>query len=72
MTCIVDGRRIRQVAKVVGVSRLISIPLGSYFGIPFFLIVVLVAFALLISALGAGLPLLKAEKSNIAEELRDE
>lgn len=59
-------------AKVVGVSRLISIPLGSYFGIPFFLIVILVAFALLISALGAGLPLLKAEKSNIAEELRDE
>jgi putative ABC transport system ATP-binding protein len=58
--------------KAVGVSHLISIPLGSYFGVPFFLIIALFAFAILISALGAGLPLLKAEKSNIAEELRDE
>jgi putative ABC transport system ATP-binding protein len=58
--------------KVVGVAHLVSIPLGSYFGIPFFLILSLLVFALLISTFGAGLPLLRAEKANLAEELRDE
>ena len=58
--------------KAIGVPHLISIPLGSYFNIPFFLVIALFAFSFLISAFGAGLPLLRAEKSNVAEELRDE
>jgi ABC-type antimicrobial peptide transport system permease subunit len=36
------------------------------------LILALSSFAGLISALGAGLPLYKAQKANLAEELRDE
>jgi len=58
--------------KVIGVPHLVSIPLGSYFGIPCFLILSLLGFALLISTFGAGLPLLRAEKANLAGELRDE
>lgn len=58
--------------RFLGIADLIQIPLGEYLGIPGFLILALSSFAGLISALGAGLPLYKAQKANLAEELRDE
>ncbi len=58
--------------RLLGIPNLIRIPLGEYFGIPCFLFIALFLFATLISVFGAGAPLLKAEKANLAEELRDE
>jgi putative ABC transport system ATP-binding protein len=58
--------------NLLGIPELVRLPLGEYFGVPCFLILALSFFAGLISIFGAGLPLAKAEKNNLGEELKDE
>jgi ABC-type antimicrobial peptide transport system permease subunit len=58
--------------KKAGVANLLSIPLGSYFGIPGFLFLALGFIGLLLPLLGAGIPLRHASHNELSEELRDE
>jgi putative ABC transport system ATP-binding protein len=58
--------------KKAGVANLLSIPLGSYFGIPGFLFLALGFISLLLPLLGAGIPLRHASHNELSEELRDE
>lgn len=58
--------------RKAGVANLLSIPLGSYFGIPGFLFLALGLLSLLLPLLGAGIPLERASRGELAEELRDE
>ncbi|MCR4561778.1 MAG: ATP-binding cassette domain-containing protein [Bacilli bacterium] len=60
------------ISHLVGIERMITIPLGSVYGIPFFVFLVIPLFAAIIALIGAGLPLLKARKSSLVEELKDE
>jgi hypothetical protein len=54
------------------VADLFAIPLGEYRGIPGFLFLALFALSVLLPVLGAGIPLAKASRGELAEELRDE
>lgn len=58
--------------KKLGLSSLIAVPYLKDFGIPFFPVIGLFLFSLILSLLGGGIPLAFAKKANLAEELKDE
>ena len=62
----------RYLEKQVGISSLVRIPYTSYLGIPFFPILLLLIFSLLIAFISGFIPLWISRKRNLLEELRDE
>lgn len=56
----------------VGLTGLVRIPFSSFLGIPFFPIIVIVVFALLVAIFGSSLPLSLIARKPVVEELRDE
>ena len=64
--------KIKDVEKQVGISSLVRIPYMSYLGIPFFPILLLLIFSLLIAFISGFIPLWISRKRNLLEELRDE
>lgn len=55
-----------------GLSDLISVPLKSFMGFPFFLEIVVVTFSMLVSYLASSLPLYGLKRIPLATELKDE
>lgn len=54
------------------VAGLIEIPWRTFLGIPLFPIIGILLFSILTPLIGAGLPLWRAKRTNLVEELRDE
>ncbi len=55
-----------------GLENLISIPLASYFGFPFLVPLLILAFSIFFNLLCCFFPLAKANRCDLSEELRDE
>lgn len=58
--------------KEIGLSGIINIPYASYLGVPFFPIIGIVLFALIIAFVGCSIPLAITANRPLVEELRDE
>ncbi len=54
------------------IENAVRIPWLSWLGVPFFLVIVLLAFALLVSYLASAIPLSAMKKISLAKELKDE